>query len=203
MLNIYLTRHGQDMDNKNNILNSRRDNSLTDIGVKQAETLAGKIRQIGLNFDKIYSSPLKRAYETADIISKATNGPTPIKEDLLIEREFGILTGKKKSEVTSICSSDILKTDKIIYCLSPKGAETFPELMERAEKLLNKIKFENKSGNVLLVTHGDTGMMIFAKYFNLDWKDALSKLYFGNCDLLLLSEDSNADDPFVFKTENK
>ena len=199
MLKIYLTRHGQDIDNKNGILNGHEDKSLTDVGMQQAQELAGKIKNAGLNFDYIYSSPLKRAFETAKIISNVIRGPIPLKEDLLIEREFGIISGKKKTAIESFCAPNIIKTEKITYCLSPEGAETFPELLKRAGVLLDKINKQHESGNILLVGHGDTGMMIYAKYFNLDWKDTLKKLYFGNCDLLLLSADSTAENPFVFK----
>ncbi len=201
MLKIYLTRHGQDVDNKNRVLNGREDKSLTDFGARQAHELAMTIKNNGLSFDCIYSSPLKRALETAKIISETIGGPSPLKEDLLIERDFGIISGKNIDDIESLCAPDILKTEKIIYCLKPKGAETFPDLFNRAEELLNKIKAQHKSGNILLVGHGDTGMMIYAKYFNLDWKDALKKIYFGNCDLLLLSPDSTAQNPFIFKTK--
>ena len=201
MLKIYLTRHGEDIDNKNGILNGHEDKSLTKVGIQQARELADKIKDKGFSFDYIYSSPLKRAFETAKIISDITGSPTPLKEDLLIEREFGIISGKKKADIESFCAPDIIKTEKIIYCLNPEGSETFPELIKRAEVLLDKIKKKYKSGNILLVSHGDTGTMIYAKYFNLDWKTALTKLYFGNCDLLLLSPDTTAENPFVFKQE--
>ena len=93
MLKIYLARHGQSSDNKNAILNGHRDEPLTKIGRQQAEELADRISNIKLHFDYIYSSPLERAFETAKIISEGTRGSYPIKEDLLIERNFGIMTG--------------------------------------------------------------------------------------------------------------
>jgi len=200
MLNIFLCRHGQNVDNLDNILNGHRDKPLTELGKKQARELAQKIQSSNLCFDYIYSSPLDRALETAKIVTSTINGPEPIIEPLLIERDFGIMTGKNKDDIESLCSPNIFKTKNITYFLDPEGAETFPVLIERAGTLLKKIVSEHKTGDILLVCHGDIGMMIYANYFNLDWKTALSKIYFGNCDLLLLSDSSSADKPFyLFK----
>lgn len=199
MLKIYLARHGQDKDNIAGILNGHRDNSLTDKGVEQANKLAKKIKEAGLSFDVVLSSPLKRTFETAKIISQKTKSPKPKKEPLLIERNFGIMTGRKTSEIETLCTPDIIKAEIITYFLNPEGAETFPNLMARAKILLDKIQKEYKTGNILLVTHGDIGKMVYAQYYNLNWKQVLTQFHFGNCDLLLLSRDSPAKDAHVFK----
>lgn len=77
MTRIYLARHGQDQDNEAGILNGHRDKPLTNIGVEQAGQLARKISEAGIRFDKVYSSPLQRAYETAKIVTDALNLDPP------------------------------------------------------------------------------------------------------------------------------
>lgn len=201
MLKIYIARHGQNLDNLNGILNGHRDEPLTEKGTEQAHEVADKIKESKINFDFIYSSPLMRAFDTAKIISATLGLPEPQKEDLLIERNFGVMTGRKISEIESMCAPDIIKTDTITYFLNPEGAETFPDMMARADLLLKKILNLHKSGNILLVCHGDIGKMIYAKYYNLDWETVLTQFHFGNCDLLLLSEDSPAIEAHVFKFE--
>lgn len=62
MLKIYIARHGQDKDNVRGILNGHRDEPLTILGQNQAKDLAEKIKEAGIKFDKIYSSPLKRTF---------------------------------------------------------------------------------------------------------------------------------------------
>jgi broad specificity phosphatase PhoE len=111
------------------------------------------------------------------------------------------MTGKKTSDIEQMCSPDIIKTETITYFLNPEGAETFPQLLERADKILNFVKAKHSDGSILLVTSGDVGKMIYAKYYNLDWKTILKQFHFGNCDLLLLSEDSPATDSHVFRIE--
>lgn len=201
MLKIYIARHGQNRDNLNGILNGHRDEPLTEKGIEQAHEVADKIKESGIKFDIIYSSPLIRSFETANIISESINGPSPEKEELLIERDFGVMTGKKISDIESLCAPDIIKTDTITYFLHPEGAETFPDMIGRAGVLLDKIKKLHEDGNILLVCHGDIGKMIYAQYYNLDWQTILTQFHFGNCDLLLLSEDSPAEDTHVFKFE--
>lgn len=199
MLKIYLTRHGQDEDNIRGILNGRRDKELTAEGVKQAETLAAKIKAKNIKFAKIYCSPLKRTYKTAEIIAKKSDNPEPEIMQNLIERDFGIMTGKLHSDIVPICEPNLIYSKDIVYFLDPKGAETFPDLITRGEKTLRQIKDRHADGDILLVTHGDIGKMIYAAYYDLSWEKVLGDFYFGNGDMLELSPDSSADQTHVFQ----
>lgn len=199
MLHIYLARHGQDEDNAAGILNGRRNRPLTAIGMQQAQTVAAKITEAGLHFDTIYTSPLLRTTQTAEIIAHAIGGPAPIELPGLIERDFGCMSGKLQSSITETCAPDILITDTIVYFLNPEGAETFPDLLARAGQLLQEVQTRHTEGSVLLVTHGDFGKMIYAQYYHLPWQDILTQFHFGNSELLLLSPDSPADQAHVFE----
>lgn len=201
MLNIYLARHGQDEDNANTILNGRRDTPLTKKGIEQANEVAQKIKKANIHFDKIYSSPLQRAYKTAEIISDIVGCSQSEKLDDLIERDFGIMTGKSYAQVEEFCSPNLLKTDTITYFLSPDGAETFPQLIERSKRLLKLLNDLHPTGNILLVSHGDVGKMIYCAYYNLNWQEVLKMFHFGNSDLLLMSPESKSGKTHVFHTQ--
>jgi broad specificity phosphatase PhoE len=207
MLKIYLARHGQDRDNVNGILNGHRDEPLTELGLEQARMLAEEIKNAGMNFDEVYSSPLQRAYKTAETVTEALGIKKPILEPDLIERNFGIMTGKAIRDIKSLCAPDIIETPHIasgtgiVYFISVEGAETFPELIERGGRLIAKMKSHHMDGSILLVAHGDIGKMIYAAYYNLDWKEVLMRFHFGNSELLLLSEDSSPEESHVFKFE--
>lgn len=199
MLKIYLVRHGQDTDNEQGLLNGHRDTDLTELGLTQARELAAFIKEQGILFDKVYSSPLKRAYITATQITEALNLPAPEVLPLLIERDFGVMTGQKKSDIEKLCSPSILKTETINYFLDVEGAESFPQAVLRAKELL-KVIFENHSdGNILLVSHGDFGKMIYAAYYDLPWDDVLKMFHFGNSEILLLSPDTDPEKAQIFK----
>lgn len=198
MLRIYLARHGQNEDNANGILNGHRDMPLTDIGLQQAQEVADKIKDANLTFDRIFSSPLSRAFDTAKTIATTIKGPEPEILDELIERDFGSMTGIEQSKIEEMCAPDIIKTETVTYFLSPDGAETFPDLLARARTLLDKLQSQFHDGGILLVTHGDFGKMIYACYYNLPWQDVLQLFHFGNSELLLLSEDTEAGEAHVF-----
>lgn len=198
MLNIYLSRHGQDQDNANSILNGQRDTPLTEKGIEQAKEVSQKIKETGITFDKIYTSPLQRARKTAEIIAETINAPKPEVMQDLIERDFGIMTGKSHTQIEELCSPNILKTETVTYFLSPEGAETFPQLIERADRLIDELNKKHKDGNILLVSHGDMGKMIYCAYYKLDWKEVLKMFHFGNSEVLLLSPSSKAEDTHSF-----
>lgn len=199
MLKIYLTRHGQDEDNAGGLLNGHRDKPLTSLGLQQAQALAAFVKEQGISFAAIYSSPLRRAYQTAETISVALAADKPIILPLLIERDFGIMTGEKISDIEKLSSSELFKTATVNYLLDGEGVETFPDLKTRAEKILNFIEANHKDGNILLVCHGDLGKMIYAAYYGLPWEEALAGFHFGNTELILLDPE-NKDTKIIFNT---
>lgn len=199
MLKIYLVRHGQDVDNENGILNGHRDSALTAIGLTQARELAAFIKGQGITFDKVYSSPLKRAYETAVEITNTLNLPAPEILPLLIERDFGVMTGQKKTDIEKLSAPKIFRTKTIVYFLEPEGGETFPQTIDRAKKLLQFIFDHHSDGNILLVSHGDFGKMIYAAYYDLPWEDVLNMFHFGNSEIILLAPGTDPAKVQIFK----
>lgn len=197
---IYIVRHGQDEDNAEGLLNGRRDRALTDLGIKQATDLAHKMKNLNLKIDKVYSSPLQRASKTAAILSEICNYPTPQKDDGLIERDFGIMTGKPIRDIDKLQKKKTFKPKNvpIRYFLEVDGCETFPRLILRAKQALSKIITENKDNkNILIVAHGDIGKMLYAAYYNLNWKKVLAQFHFGNSDLIVMSQNSPAEEAHI------
>lgn len=188
MSNIFLVRHGQDTDSAKNILNGRRNTKLTVLGKEQAKTVANKLKDD--NIQVIYSSPLKRTLQTARIIAKELNIEEVIIEKGLIEREFGILTGKPLTDIPKYANK-ILKTEKVNYFLEVEGSEDFPVLYKRAKRVLSKLQKNQGNKNILIVTHGDIGKMIRAVYHNWFWKNALKTPYFDNAGVLKLSSEKD------------
>ena len=200
-MKIYIVRHGQDQDNANGLLNGHRDTALTEIGLGQANQIAAKIQDANLVFDKVYSSPLERAYKTAEIIADKLHLPQPEKLNLLIERDFGIMSGQKVNDIEQLCSPHLLKTNTITYFLEAEGAETFPQVQDRASQILKFLADNHNDQNILLVTHGDLGKMLYAEYYNIDWRVVLESFHFGNSELLLLAPDSPAENSHIFNID--
>lgn len=196
---LYVARHGQDGDNAHSRLNGRRDTPLTEIGIEQASVLARMLREQELGLDKIYSSPLQRAYRTAEVVAQELGLSAPEKNDLLLERDFGIMTGRPIAEIQYMADKELIRTTTITYFLQPEGAESFPQVIERAKKLLRYLRAQ-KEERVLLVTHGDIGKMIYAAFYELPWKNVLTDFHFGNSEVLLLAPGTPADQRHIHKT---
>lgn len=201
MNNYYLVRHGQDYDNQEGILNGHRNRPLTEVGINQCLELAKKIKEKSLSIDLVLSSPLNRAFLTANLISAINDFPLPQTEDCLIERDFGVMTGKKNTEIISLCSPDIIQSGTVAYFLHPKKSESFPDLIDRANQLLEKLESQYDNKNILLVSHGDFGKMIYAAYYKLNWQDVLTSFHFGNSEMLLLSFDCDPQHSKVISIE--
>jgi len=93
-LRIFLIRHGETEWNVKGVFRGRIDVPLSSVGVKQAEFL-GKYLS-GVDFEAIYSSPLKRALETAMAIARFQRGKV---DDRLIDICYGDWKGKFEDEI--------------------------------------------------------------------------------------------------------
>jgi len=201
MLEIYLCRHGQSVANAEGKLAGHFDSPLTATGKQQAAELGQLAKDAKLRFDYVYCSPLKRAKQTAKIVCQMTNSPAPEVLADLIERDFGVLTGKHYSDIPKY-AKEMLDSEKIGYFLDAEGCEKFPEALERANRVLEYVRARHKDGKILLSSHGDLGMMLFAAFHKTPWKEALRHFHLGNSELLLLREDMHHK-PHVFEIDQR
>lgn len=146
---IYLLRHGLD-DEK--FIGGWSDVSLVGDGIKQVELVKEYISN-NIEFNKIISSDILRAKQTAEIINKNFNKEI-IYTDLLREQDKGDYNGKLKN---SIEDNDYFLGNTIIYDTYPNG-ESLLDLYFRIEKLL---LIMDKWDNDLLVTHRGVINMIY------------------------------------------
>ena len=70
---VVLLRHGQSLWNKIPTFTGWCDVPLTDLGIEQAEGAARLMKEKGLDFDLVYSSELKRAYKSAEVVLETMN----------------------------------------------------------------------------------------------------------------------------------
>jgi broad specificity phosphatase PhoE len=180
---IIVIRHGQDQDNAQGILNGHRDLPLTEVGRAQMLRVAAQLE--GVSIDVILTSPLQRAVASANIIARHLHYPTPIHYPDLIERDFGCLTGKAVAEIAHNAPT-ILPVDGVNYFLDAPGAEGFPTLLCRAQRVLKDLQTSYPGKDLLLVTHGDLAKMLRAAYDGWDWERGLRSPYLDNAGLICL-----------------
>lgn len=143
-MNILLIRHGQTDWNIESKLQGREDIPLNETGRKQAKSCAAYLSDE--IWHAIYTSPLIRAKETAQILSEELNHPSVIIEPLLIEREFGVASGMTWQELNARYP---LYPDE-----SPEGIEPFDRLCLRMEQALRTCIANSMGKNIILVSHG-------------------------------------------------
>src|SRR3989344_7406588 len=98
MAYLILVRHGRSEWNDKGLWTGFTDIGLNDVGREEAKRTAKAIKDIKI--DLAYTSLLKRAHETLDIIIKTLKIKVPIKKDFALnERDYGDYTGKNKWEV--------------------------------------------------------------------------------------------------------
>src|SRR3954452_23927908 len=97
---LVLVSHGQSEWNLKNLFTGWKDVDLTEAGVAEARAAGRKLKGQGLNFDVAYTSALKRAQRTLDLILQEM-GQTNIsivREQALNERDYGDLVGMNKDD---------------------------------------------------------------------------------------------------------
>lgn len=170
---IYLIRHGQSTANASGVWQGQMEFPLSEEGRRQAR-LAG-IALAGISPVATYSSPLGRAFETAEIIAReaGSNGEV-VAVPGLQERAGGVLEGKTWAERESEDPEFVEKFRSL-----PEeeqwpfaGAETDEEVLERFSDALSWIGARHpEGGNILVVSHGGA---IRAFLRNLFGPDVLS-----------------------------
>ena len=101
-MELYIVRHGQTVWNKERKLQGSTDIMLNEEGIRLAKLTGEGLKNIF--FDKIYSSPLKRAYDTACYIRGDRNIPI-VKDERIRELCFGDLEGRNMDEMSADKSS--------------------------------------------------------------------------------------------------
>lgn len=155
---IYITRHGETYWNSEGRTQGNVDIPLNDKGIKQACSLAERLKCEGLAY--IYSSDLDRAYRTAAIIGDMT-GITAEKRSELREVSLGVWEGMTIKEINQRFpgQADLWHND---FSFSPQGGESINQLRDRVVSFVDYL-FSCGYGNsdrILIVTHALTARVL-------------------------------------------
>lgn len=146
---IYIIRHGTTPANRENRFAGRTDEALHSEGVQQIGEISSRLQEY--NIKKIYSGPLARTQQSAEIVARRCNVPFAVNEALTdiylphwdgltkdeIRREFG-----HEYPTWLSCPGDFFVP----------GCETLADVQKRAVAAAKQIRQE-KTGNLLLVSH--------------------------------------------------
>ena len=167
---IYIVRHGQTEMNHRKALHGRSDAPLDEVGVAQAQAAAGKLREI--RFDRVYTSPLIRAVQTAKIIAPYAE---PVVENRLIEMDYGPYEG---CDLTRLPSEILTFFRDFAHNPAPEGMEQLSAVVARVGSFLEELR--EAEGNILLSAHA-ISMKGMLEYLTPDARGAYWSKFIGNC----------------------
>ena len=152
-MTLYLLRHGESIANVTHTFASRKlDLPLTDFGRKQVIEIAEPLKKIG--FTRLYSSPLLRTRQTAEIIGKSCE-LKPIVTESLREIDVGELDGKciEEADRRKIYDEVISKWDDGQNDAGFQDGETLDVVKDRIKDFLKNLDDKNNE-RILVVGHG-------------------------------------------------
>ena len=130
---LVLVRHGQSEWNLKNLFTGWRDVDLTEQGIAEARTAGRKLKAQGIRFDIAFTSALKRAQRTLDLLleeMRQTN-ISVIKNQALNERDYGDLAGLNKDDARKKWGAEQVHVWRRSYDVAPPGGESLKDTAAR------------------------------------------------------------------------
>ena len=190
-------RHGQSTWNAENRFTGWVDVDLSEKGVQEAEKSGKLLKELNINFDMFFTSYLKRAINTLEIILKVLGkNEKYTKAWELNERHYGSLTGLNKTESKKILGEEQFKKYRRSWDIPPPDLDkdskysshknpmyknlknipnseslknTYDRVVPYFEKHMEKLLREDN--NIMLSAHGNTIRALGKKIFNISDKN--------------------------------
>ena len=168
-MNLYVVRHGQVPSNIEKVVSGWNDEKLTKKGIEQATKIRNELQNV--KFDVVYSSPVDRAIQTANIVAPQNS---IILDKRLAERDPGTLlsTSRESIDKKAWNSLDMDRT--------PEGAETLLAGLKRVSNFLSEIHTKYEEKTVLVVTHNFISKCIWILENNISDMDLINSFFHNN-----------------------
>ncbi|MCR5336087.1 MAG: histidine phosphatase family protein [Synergistes sp.] len=167
---IYIIRHGKTELNKANVLQGRSDYPLNEEGISQAKRAACGMS--GIDFSNVFSSPLKRAVQTAELVAPDIKA---VIDERLIEMDYGPYEGSDLRDP----SPEIRRFfSDFVHNPAPAGMEPLSSIVSRVGAFLEEIR--TLPGNILISTHA-IAMKGALEYLTPGSNGSYWSRYIGNC----------------------
>jgi len=157
---LVLVRHGQSDWNLKNLFTGWRDVDLTDKGVSEAREAGRKLKAQGIKFDVAFTSALKRAQRTLELMLGELGQTTiPVfKDQALNERDYGDLVGLNKDDARKKWGEEQVHIWRRSYDIAPPGGESLRDTAARVlpyyvTEILPRVL---RGERVLVAAHGNS-----------------------------------------------
>jgi len=152
---LFVFRHAETTDNSRGIFSGWRDPELTLKGFSQAQEIAEQLRRDKIDY--AFTSHLKRARRTLEIVLERRS-PIPVfTDDRLIERCYGLLQGKSKRKVAMERPEWFAKIHRG-YDFPPPEGESLKMVENRTLPFLKQLEdwLRQNPGNIIISCHGNS-----------------------------------------------
>ena len=160
---LVLLRHGQSQWNLENRFTGFHDIDLSDLGRQEAADAGKRLKALGVQFDQVFTSTLKRANNTARIAlenaGQADLISSMIAHDDLRERDYGDLTGLNKDETREKYGEEQVHIWRRSYDVRPPGGECLQDVVEKRVRPYYEAHIKallDDGKNVLVAAHGNS-----------------------------------------------
>ena len=159
MSKLIILRHGESEWNKLNLFTGWEDVNLTDQGKIEAKLAAFAIQNLKVDVNHAYTSALKRASKTLEIVLNVLKKDIPIISDpALNERNYGSLTGMNKDEARNKWGDEQVKLWRRSYDIAPENGESLKDTCNRTipyfkKNILPKL---HDGENIIITAHGNS-----------------------------------------------
>ena len=158
--NLIIVRHGQSEWNEKNLFTGWENPGLTKKGADEAMHAGELIKELNIEFDRMFTSALIRAQLTGSIILEkiGQSDISIIKDEALNERFYGDLQGLNKDECRQKWGDDMVQMWRRSYDKGPPAGESLKETGERVLPyyLKNIFPLILKDMNILIAAHGNS-----------------------------------------------
>lgn len=163
-MRLVLVRHGETEYNAGGLTLGRHDAPLNERGIAQADALAASFLEPPA---ALYSSPLKRALATAELIGARTGLPVQVEHDL-IEMDVGELEHLTRDQLRNE-HPEFLRTwlSRDVGSARMPGGETLQEVQDRAWRAVERMYDAHPVGDVVAVTHNFVILTLICRTLNL------------------------------------
>lgn len=174
-MKLYITRHGQTEWNALHKIQGRTDIALNEIGRKQALLTKEELSNVPLN--RIISSPLQRAVQTAAIINEAHNLVIET-DERIIERGFGDMEG---SNLQDIDFTNFWRPDKEhLFPLCEKTTSFYGRVYD----FIKEMQRIHRNENILVVAHGGVSLPFYTYFHGMPDAQDMRKFMLNNCEVV-------------------
>jgi 2,3-bisphosphoglycerate-dependent phosphoglycerate mutase len=170
--NLFVFRHAETTDNANAIFSGWRDPDLTSKGISQAQEISEQLKQEKIDY--AFTSHLKRARKTLDVVLEAHPDVPVFVDDHLIERCYGLLQGESKIKVANERPKWFAKVHRG-YDFPPPEGESLKMVEKRTDPFIVQLKqwLRRNPGNVAISCHGNSLRPIRKIFEHLSLKQML------------------------------